>query len=336
MAIVGFIIRRILYAAIVFTMVGFVSFGIVCLMPGDFYTPMDMWVAVFDLDPEIPELLRADAGIDKPFIVQFFIWFKGVVFHGDFGLSLETKGPASAFILKRGGPAWMTLIVSGPPMIVAWLVGIPLGVILAMVRGRAGRLILDIISYPFLSIPAYVFGFLLQWFIFKFIDPLFIGPGLWGFCGWRYENLPMSLEKFGSCILHLIPIMFLIGAPIAIMVTRIMRNSMIDALSQRHVLVARSKGAGEFRVLVRHATRNALNPLISLFGAMLPTLMMNTIIVARLFNIPTFGRILLDVLKTQDQHVVTAALLFYGTILVIGSLLSDLGLLWCDPRIRHT
>ena len=330
----AFVVRRILYAAAVFTAVGFVSFAIVSLLPGDYYTPLEWMIHIYDLDPNLPDILRAEKGIDKPFVVQFLIWFEGVVLHGDFGFSYRTNGPVGDFVFARGGPAWTTLLVSGPPLIAAWLIGIPLGVALARIRGRAGRVILDIAGYPMLCIPAYVLGLLIQWFIYKVIDPLFVGSGLWGFCGWRYIGQPMSLAKFGSCILHLLPIMFVIGAPIAIMVARIMRNSMIDALNRRHVQVARSKGLSERRILVRHATRNALNPLISLFGTMLPTLMMNTIIVGRMFNIPTFGKFLLDTVRLQDQHVVTASLLFYGAILILGTLISDLGLLWCDPRIR--
>jgi len=229
----AFVVLRILYAAAVFTAVGFVSFAIVSLLPGDYYTPLEWMIHIYDLDPNLPDILRAEKGIDKPFVVQFLIWFEGVVLHGDFGFSYRTNGPVGDFVFARGGPAWTTLLVSGPPLIAAWLIGIPLGVALARIRGRAGRVILDIAGYPMLCIPAYVLGLLIQWFIYKVIDPLFVGSGLWGFCGWRYIGQPMSLAKFGSCILHLLPIMFVIGAPIAIMVARIMRNSMIDALNRR-------------------------------------------------------------------------------------------------------
>ena len=336
MAIIAYILRRIFSAAVVFTLVGFVSFGIVCLLPGDYYTPMEWMIHVYDLDPDLPNILRAEKGLDKPFIVQFLIWFEGVVLHGDFGFSYRTNGSVGDYIFQAGGPTWMTLLVAGPPMVLAWIVGIPLGALSALIRGRAGRAILDIVGYPLLSIPAYVHALIIQWFVFKVVDPLFIGPGLWGICGWTYIDKPMSLAKFGSCVLHLMPIMFVIGAPVAVMVARIMRDSMRDELNRPHVLVARGKGLRERRLFARHAARNALNPLISLFGTMLPTLMMNTIIVGHLFNIPTFGHFLLETVRLQDQHVVTAALLFYGAILIVGSLISDLGLLWCDPRIRTT
>ena len=329
-----YIAKRVLFSGFVFAAIAFVSFGVICMYPGDFYTPLDWAVRAFGLDPELPALLRAEKALDKPFFVQFWIWFEGVVTRGDFGLSFRTNGPVGPFLFRPGGPVEVSLIVSVTSMAVAWLLGIPVGVLSSRFRGRRANVVFGLLTYPVLSVPTYITGILIHWFIYKFIDPLMVGSGLWGMCGWRFVGVPMSLAKFGSCILHLLPIWIIVGTPIFVTVVRLTRMSMEDVMSSPYVTVARAKGSSELRVIFRHGLRNALNPLISSFGVMLPMVLMNSIIVAALFDIPSFAQILLEWVSYQDQHVVTAALLFYGTFLIVGNLIADVTLAACDPRIR--
>lgn len=331
---IPYLIKRVLFSFFVFACIAFVSFGVICMLPGDFYTPLDWAVRAFGLDPEIPAMLRAEKALDKPFFVQFWIWFEGVILHGDLGLSFKTDGPVAPFLFRRGGPVEVSLIVSVTSMVVAWLLGIPVGVLSARLRGPRANLLFGLLTYPVLSVPTYITGILIHWFIYKFIDPLMVGAGLWGMCGWRFVGVPMCLAKFGSCILHLLPIWIIVGAPIFVTVVRIMRMSLEDVMSAPYIAVARGKGSSELRVIFRHALRNALNPLISSFGVMLPMVLMNTIIVSALFDIPSFAQFLLDFVQYQDQHVVTAALLFYGTFLIVGNLIADILLVTADPTIR--
>jgi len=326
--------KRVLFSGFVFGAIAFVSFGIVCMYPGDFYTPLDWAVRVFGLDPEIPAILRAERALDKPFFVQFWIWFEGVITRGDFGVSFLTDGPVGPFLFRPGGPVEVSLIVSVTSMVFAWLLGIPVGVLSSRFRGRRASTVFGLLTYPILSVPTYITGILIHWFIYRFIDPLMVGSGLWGMCGWRFENAPMSFAKLASCFLHLLPIWIIVGTPIFVTVVRILRTSMEDVMSASYINVARGKGGSELRVVFRHALRNAVNPLISSFGVMLPTVLMNSIIVAALFNIPSFAQVLLHWVSFQDQHVVTAALLFYGTFLIVGNLISDILLAVSDPRIR--
>ena len=332
----GFLIKRVLFSIFVFVCVSWVAFFIIWLMPGDFYTRVDFMVARFGLDPKLPAMLRTQHALDKPAIVQFWIWFTGVITRGDFGVSFITNGPVGPFIFRRGGPVGISLIVSGTSFLVAWLVGIPVGVLSSRFRSRYSQTVFYILTTPWLSIPSFALGGLVQWFIYKFIDPLMVGSGLYGLCGWRFESAPMSCAKFGSCLLHLLPLWIIVGMPIFITVVRHMRSSMRDVMGSNYMMVARGKGLGEFRLMFRHALRNAANPLISIFGVLLPTLLMNTIVVSELFDIPSFGRFLLHYVSYQDQHVATAALLFYGTFLVAGNLISDVLLVVSDPRIRYS
>jgi peptide/nickel transport system permease protein len=331
----NYLIKRVAFSFIVFMFIALVAFIMVWLIPGDFYTPLDFYVSVFGLDPEIPAMLRAQTALDKPMLVQFWIWFTGVILHGDFGVSFATKGPVGPFLFRRGGPAEISLLVSGTSLLMAWLIGIPAGIFSSYFRGKGSRITFYMLTVPWLSIPSYVLGTMLQWFIYRFIDPLMVGSGLWGICGWRYIGLPMSCAKFGSCILHLTPLWIIVGMPILITVMRYVRASMEDVMQQNYIVVAKAKGMSELRLLFKHAMRNAVNPLISSFGVMLPMLLMNTIIVARLFNIPSFAQFLLEWVEYQDQHVVTAALLFYGSFMIVGNLVADVLLAITDPRIRY-
>ncbi len=329
-----YIAKRILISGFVFFAIAFISFGIVSLLPGDFYTPMEFAVRMMGLDPEIPSILRAERGLDKPFVVQFWIWFEGVITHGDFGVSFATNGPVGPFLFRPGGPVEISLIVSITSMLVAFLVGIPLGVLSSLFRGRRGDAVFGLLTYPILSVPTYITGLLIQWFIYRFIDPLMVGSGLWGMCGWRFEGAPMSFAKFGSCLLHLLPIWLIVGTPILVTVARIMRMSMHDVMTSSFIVVARGKGLSESGIVFRHALRNALNPVITSFGIMLPLVLMNSIIVAALFNIPSFAQVLIHSVRSQDQHAITAAFLFYGSLLIAGNLIADILLSVSDPRVR--
>ena len=119
-------------------------------------------------------------------------------------------------------------------------------------------------------------------------------------------------------------------------VVRQTKANLLDTFSAQYLVTARAKGLGERSVLLKHALRNALNPLVSLFGLMLPTLLTGSILVTHILGIPTFGRVFIWATKIQDQHVLTAALLFYAILLVLGNLLADLLLAFLDPRIRYT
>jgi len=330
----SYVTRRVVLSGFVFVVVAFISFGVISLFPGDFFTPLEFAVRVLGLDPELPSLLRAERALDKPFFVQFWIWLEGVVLHGDFGVSFQTDGPIGPYLFRPGGPVEVSLIVSVSSMLVAFLIGIPVGVLLSLFHGRRMDVAFALTTYPILSSPAYITGILVQWFIYKCIDPLMVGSGVWGMCGWRFEGQPMSLAKFGSCLLHLLPIWIIVGMPIFVTVVRILRMSMCEVMRQPFITVARSKGESELRILFHHALRNALNPLISSFGILLPMALMNSIIVAALFNIPSFAQVLLSCIIRQDQPVVTAAFLFYGSFLIVGNLIADILLSVTDPRIR--
>jgi peptide/nickel transport system permease protein len=330
-----YFIKRILSVIPVFVVVAFISFSLVSIYPGDYFTPWMVGAAMAGYDPvAVHTALRIQAGIDKPFIVQWWIWLTGVVFHGDFGTSFS-GAPLRGFLFSgRSGLHW-TLIITSCSMFLAWLFGVPLGVFCALRHRKPLDTIIMGISYLCLSFPGYFLAAIFFWIMYRFINPLLISSGVWGLVSYKLVREPMSLLKFGSYVAHLSPAFVIVGAPMFASIVRYMKINMMDVLRVPYLQTARSKGASEFRVIAKHAIRNAFNPLVSLFGIMLPTLITGSIIAAKTLGLPSFGMIFIDAIKSQDQHVLTAALLFYSSILIVGNLFADLALALLDPRIRY-
>ena len=333
----SYIIKRILWTIPVFVVVSFVSFGLISLFPGDFYTPSMFGAAMAGLDPhEFHEALRVMSGIDKPFIVQWWIWISGVVTQGDFGYSFRTNGSVARFIFSPQSGLYWTLTIVGTSMLLAWLFGIPLGILTAIRHNRWPDWLVTGITYLGISIPGYVLGWIFLWFIYRFVDSMVWKSSLWGLCGYAYWESPLTWAKALNHAYHLLPAWLIVGAPMFAMVTRYLKMSFLDTLQEPYLTTARSKGLRERVILFKHALRNAVNPLISMFGIMLPTLLAGSIIATTVLGLPTFGRVFLDAVESQDQHVLTAALLFYAIFLIVGNLLADLLLAVVDPRIRYT
>lgn len=341
----GYALKRILATIPVIFLTALVSFGIVSLLPGDFYTQGMIGAAMAGLDPhEWHDFARMRAGIDRPWIVQFWIWLEGVITEGDFGYSFGairgtgrgTNQPAVNVLFGPGNGLDWTLIVTGSSMVLACLFGIPLGVVAALQHRKATDVGIAVAVYSGFAFPQYVWGWLFFWAMYRFVDPLIVGSGVWGVVDYRLVGEPFTWLKLGSYVLHLIPAWLIVGSPLFATVVRQTKANLLDTFSAPYLEAARAKGLTEARILFKHALRNALNPLVSLFGLMLPTLITGSILVTHILGIPTFGRVFIWATRIQDQHVLTAALLFYAILLVFGNLLADLLLAFLDPRVRYT
>ena len=328
----AFLIKRLLGMLPVFFLVALVSFGIICLFPGDYYSTSILGFALSGMSMDdaqaARDALRAAAGIDKPWIVQFWVWFQGVITDWDWGVSWS-------FLLRpENGLVW-TLIITGSSMIWAWIVGVPLGVLSAVRRRGVFDTVVSTMTYTGFAFPQYVWGWIFFWIMYKFINPLIFNSGVWGLVGYELVGKPLTWYKVGSHILHLIPAWLIVGAPMLASIVRHTRNGVIDTMNEQYMTTARSKGVSETRVFLKHSLRNALNPLASMFGVMLPSLLVGSILVSQVLGMPTFGKLFIHACERQQQHVLTACLLFYSCFLLVGNLLSDLLLAWLDPRIRY-
>ena len=330
-----YFIKRILAVIPVFVVVAFISFSLVSLFPGDYFTVFKIGAALSGQDPEaVHTALRIQAGIDKPFIVQFWVWFVGVVTYGDFGTSFSGGSISRKLFSAESGLHW-TLIITGGSFFFAWLFGVPLGILSAVRHKKWPDTTISVIAYLGLSIPAFTMAHLFFLLMYKFINPLIVSGGVWGLVHYDLVNAPMSVAKFFSHVAHLIPTFIIVGAPMFAAVVRYMKVNMMDTLPKQYLETARAKGLSEFRVITRHAVRNAFNPLVSLAGIMLPTLITGSILATQILGQPSFGMVFITGIERQDQHLLTAALLFYSSILIVGNLIADLVLVALDPRIRY-
>ena len=332
---IAYLVKRLLAMVPVFFVIAFLSFASVCLYPGDFYTRYMLGFGLQEGGLETLEMLRLQRGLDKPWIVQFWIWFEGVVTRGDLGVSYTTNGSVARYLFRDSRALSWTLIITGSSMALAWLFAIPLGVISAAKAGSWVDKAISTFAYFWLSIPGYVFGACFILFIATAVNPLLRGAGVWGLLDVYYRTAPFTFSTLLNYLWHLWPAWLIVGAPMFAAVTRNLRMSLLDTLNAQYLVAARSKGIRERRLLFKHALRNAMNPLLSMFGMMIPTLITGSILATRSLGLPTFGQVFLTAVGDQDQHVVTAALLFYGTVMMVGNVAADLLLAAIDPRIRY-
>ncbi|MFC2100068.1 ABC transporter permease [Candidatus Bipolaricaulota bacterium] len=329
---IAYLLKRLLWMLPVFFGVALISFAIVALFPGDYYTTAKLAMLMRGTSTDeaayAVNQLRFAAGVDKPWIVQFWVWFTGVITEGDWGVSWS-------FLLEpQTGLVW-TLVITSSAMLWAWLLGIPIGILAAVRKNTLLDHAITGMSYAGFAFPPYVWGALFFLFVYRFINPLIVGGGVWGVVGYQLVGKPLTWYKVGSHILHLFPVWAIVGAPIFATVVRHTRVNVATLLNEQFITVARSKGISERRILFKHALRNAINPLISIFGITLPTLLTGTILVGPVFGLPTFGRTLLWAASMQRQQQLTALLLFYACFLLVGNLVADILLAVADPRIRY-
>jgi peptide/nickel transport system permease protein len=181
--VLSYVAKRILSTIPVFVVVSFVSFGLISLFSGDFYAPSMFGAAMADLDPfESHEALRVMSGIDKPFVVQWWIWISSVVTKGNFGLSFRSDGSVAPYIFHPDSGLYWTLIIVGTSMFLAGLFGVPLGILTAVRHNRWPDWLVTGITYMGISIPGYGLGWMFLWFIFRFVNPMVWKSWLWGLC----------------------------------------------------------------------------------------------------------------------------------------------------------
>ena len=321
----------------------FITFAFIAILPGDYYTKFKISIAFAGLPvEETHHEILVQEKLDRPWLVQFGSWIWGLLSRGSLGHTLslphlteQRVNLTFSYLLRPNGEIMNSLLICGTSMLVAWLLAIPMGILTSLRRGRWLYLGLSAVGMPSLAMPGYISAGLLLWLLSAKIDPMLSRASLWGICGWRYEGLPMSWAKFGSCLAHLSPIWIIVGLPVLTVATRVFRASIQDVLGQSFITTAHSKGLSWMKVYFKHALRNALNPLISTIGYTLPTVLVNALLVGFVFGIPTYGSLLKASVERQDPALLATMMLFYSAVLVFGNLAADFGLALVDPRIRY-
>lgn len=320
MDIIKYILKRILQTIPLLFIVSIVSFALIRLSPVD---PL----AELRLNPSISqetlERERARLGLDKNIAVQYGLWAKSFI-KGDLGIT--SNGEAVAQKLKERIPN--TLLLTSIVIFLTWLVGVPLGILAAVKWKSPLDRILTVLTSIGMAIPSFFFAVLLLIFAVK--------TGWFPIGGLTSSNfLEMTLgQKILDISKHLIlPVTVLFTVSLAGL-QRQMRANLLDVMDSDYVKFARAKGISEFKVIFKHALRNAVNPMITLLGFEFAGLLSGAALTEYVFQYPGLGRLILEAVMKSDINLVMASLMMGAIMLILGNLIADLLLIFTDPRIR--
>lgn len=316
------LVRRLAAAAGGVWAVVTLTFFLIHLAPGTPFLPASERPA----DPAVIAALKARFGLDRPLPVQYVYYLRELA-RGDFGESFVQRRPVADAL---AGAIPNTLVLAGAALCVDFLLGLALGVYQAARARRAADVLLGNATLFLSSVPTFwlglllllVFGQGLHWFpVGGVTDPVV------------HASLPLY-GRLGDRLWHLALPALTLGLVGAAGTARYQRAAMLEAMGQDFVRTARAKGLSEAGVLLRHALRNALLPLITLFGLAFPFLLTGAVLTETVFAWPGMGRLAAEAILTRDHATVTAAALVAGVMVAVGSLLADLLLAVADPRIR--
>ena len=316
-------LRRLLQTIPLLLGISLITFLLLQLAPGDFLNQMAENPTI---SAETIDAMRVRFGLDKPWYVQYGIYLRNVILNLDFGQSFSRHEPV--FDVLGEGVA-NTLLLAVAAALVTWGLAIPLGVLAAVKQHSWIDRTLSLLSFVWLSVPEILAALVLLMLAAR--------TGWFPVGGMRsldYDDLD-GLGQFLDVGHHLVLPALVVGlVPLASRM-RQMRGSLLDVLRLDYVTTARSKGLSERTVIIKHALRNALNPMITLFGYTLGALVSGSFIVEIIFSWPGLGRITLDAILQQDQYLVMGAVLMASFVLIMGNLIADLLLVIADPRISY-
>jgi peptide/nickel transport system permease protein len=318
-----YIIKRLMQALITLLLASALSFFIIQLAPGDYIDSLKQNPTI---SPQRIAELRQQFGLDKSWPEQYFLWLWRIFTKGDFGTSFTFKRSVSSLLWERV-PATLWLAIAS--LVVTWAIAIPLGVIAAVKQNRTTDRVLQIISYAGQGFPSFITALLLLIFA-QNTSPLFPVGGMTSINNNELTWFGKLLDLGWHMILPTVALSVTSFAGLQ----RITRGELLDVLRQDYIQTARAKGLPENRVIYVHALRNAINPLITLLGFELASLLNGAFISEFFFNWPGLGRLTLLALQAQDLYLLMGSLVMGAVLLIIGNLIADLLLKFADPRIR--
>lgn len=294
--------------------VSILIFSLQQLLPGD----PALVMAGEEKDPEVIEQIRKQYRLDQPIPIQYFYWLQGVL-TGNLGESMRLKVPVADLVLAK---LPVTLQLASMAMIIALLIGVTAGVLSAVKRGTRLDYIVNVIGLIGISTPNFWLGIML---IFLFAVNL----------GWLPASGYVSpFEDFWASMKTTILPAFVLGNAIAGVLMRHTRSAMLQALDSDYVRTARAKGLLEPKVVIKHAMRNALTPVITLGALEFGTLLSGAVLTEQIFTIPGFGKLIVDAVFNRDYAVVQGVVLVTATTYVVLNLLADIGYVLVNPRLR--
>src|SRR6266498_108951 len=316
-----YLLRRLLISVPILLGVSIFSFVFIHLAPGDPVEALIDPVMRADLGPEWVAQRRAELGLNQPLPVRYAIWL-GQLAEGNMGFSLISRQPVGAQIQERLGP---TLLLMGTSLLVAIVIGIPLGVLSAIRRYSILDYVATIGGFVAISTPSFFLGLGL---IYVLSVNLHLLPTSGMFTLGTDASLPDLLA-------HLVLPVTVLGLGQTPQILRYTRSSVLDVLRQEYVTTARSKGLSDGVVLVRHTLRNALIPLITVLGLSLPNLLGGAVITEQIFQWPGMGWLAVRAVNGRDYPLLMGVILVTATMVLLSNLLADILYAYADPRIRY-
>ncbi|WP_248926221.1 ABC transporter permease [Paenibacillus hamazuiensis] len=323
-----FIGHRLLQLIPLLIAISIIVFVIIQLPPGDFLTTyiQQLELSGTKVDAGTIISLKQQYGLDQPAYMQYFIWMKNILLHGDLGRSFQWNMPVSEVIGERLG---LTMLISTLTLVFVWVVAIPIGIYSATHQYSFLDYVFTFIGFIGLAVPGFLIALILVYAVF-----VNTGVSITGLFSPEYVNAPWSWDKVVNMLQRIWLPIVVIGMSGTAGLIRVTRGMLLDELQKQYVITARAKGVEERRLLFKYPVRMAINPLISTIGWTLPGIISGEAIVSIVLNMPTTGPILLKALMFQDMYLAGSFLLILSVLTVVGTLLSDILLAVVDPRIR--
>jgi peptide/nickel transport system permease protein len=310
-------VRRLLALIPTLLFASLIVFATVRMIPGDV---IDMMLSQNDLaaDKLSRDQLVHALGLDKPMAEQYLLWIAGIL-RGDFGRSLWQSTPVLELVLQRLPVTFELGVIA---LAVGLVIALPIGVYSAVRQDTVGDIVARSFSILLLAVPSFWMGTMVMVF-----------PSIWW--GWSPE---VNYVKFGDDPIQnlkqmIVPAVVL-GASLSAVTMRMTRTMMLEVLRQDYIRTARAKGLNQRLVIMRHALRNALIPVITLVGLQAPLLIGGAIVIEQIFVIPGMGLLLLDAVNQRDYPIITGVFLTVGLAVMLINLMVDLSYGLLDPRVR--
>jgi peptide/nickel transport system permease protein len=312
-----YLLQRIVQMVPVMMLASIISFSIIFLLPGD--PALLILGDQLASNREVYEAKRTELGLDRPIPIQYLDWL-GKTVRGDFGMSTRDRQPVTDGIRQR---LPITLQLAGMSMLLAILIAIPAGIISALKPNSIWDIASSLVAFSGIALPNFWFGILLIYLlavVMKWLPPS--------------GYVPFSEDPAQNLTRMLMPSLTL-GLGLSAVLTRQTRSSLLEVLHQDYMTTARAKGLAQKAVVLRHALKNALIPVVTVLGLQLGALFGGSVITESIFSIPGIGRWAVDSITARDFPVVQAVSLVLAIGVLLANLLADIAYAYIDPRIHY-
>lgn len=296
------------------------SFVVMSMVPGDFLSSLKLNPSI---SPQVIHQMEAQFGLDQPLLVRYFRWLWNAL-HLDLGISLAYRISVVKLISSR---ALNTIILAASSMLFAWMLAIPIGILVAVHQNSVWDRVLSFVAFMGMSLPNFFFAFLMMYLALK-TGWFPIG----GTVSIDYDSLD-TWNKVLDRVNHLILPVIVLGTAGMASLMRLMRSQILEIKNSDFVRTARAKGLPERVVIYKHVLRNALNPFVTLAGYGLADLLGGAALVEAVMNLQGLGLLLLDAVRSLDVYLVMGSVLAGTLLLLLGNLLADIALVAVDPRV---